>query len=462
MNPAAPEPASDGLRIGLEVHVYLATRAKLFCACPADFLQATDANRHVCATCTGQPGAKHMAPSRAALEAGVRVARALGCRTPPRARFLRKHYFYPDLPTNYQRTSEPLGTHGTLMGVRITELHVEEDPGTYDPQSGLVDYNRSGAPLLEIVTEPDLASPQHARAFLQELRLVLLHLGVLREEAGVKADCNVSLRGGERVEVKNVNSLRNVERALAHEVDRHRALLAHGEQVLRETRRFDEATGTTHRMRGKETAADYRFLDDPDLPPLDLAALATSLPPEESPLARRARLATLVGAPEEDVSPLLEERPLTDVFEEALRAAPPRRVFDWFVRDLRAELDWRGLRYAASGLTTLDVAKLVAALAEGRVMPQAATRLLREALDRGGAGLGAAVHAEASSGAPIDDEVGRAAREALAANPKAVADYKAGKTSAVNFLVGQAMRALKGRGRPDDVRAAVENALRDA
>ena len=452
--------APEGTRIGLEVHVYLRTRAKLFCPCPADFLSSPAPNSQVCETCTGQPGAKPMAPDAAAVEAALRLARALGMTPAPRAAFLRKHYFYPDLPSNYQRTSEPVATGGSLAGVRLTELHVEEDPGAYDLDAGLLDYDRSGAPLVELVTEPEISSPEHARRLLQELRLVLDHLGVGRAEAGVKADCNVSLPDGERVEVKNVNSLRNVERALSHELERQARVLAEGGRVARETRHFDEATGTTRPARAKEGEADYRYLPDPDLAPVDLARLAASLPAEETPLARRARIAAAAGVAEDEASPLLEDRALCDLFDLASRTVPPRVAFQFLLRDVRAELAFRGQRLEEARVRPHELVALLAALHEGRATPMVATRLLRDAMER--RGLAEALAAELAQAGPAEDAVAQAALDALREHPKAVADWKAGRRQAVHFLVGQAMRRLKGRADADAVRAAVEAALRDA
>lgn len=448
------------VRIGLEVHVYLRTRSKLFCPCSADFLAAAAPNAQVCPTCTAQPGAKPYAPNAAAVEGALLVAEALGFAPAPAARFLRKHYFYPDSPASYQRTSEPIGTGGRLAGVSLTELHLEEDPGAYDPAAGSVDFNRAGAPLVEIVTEPELASPAHARDFLGELRLVLDYLGVARAEAGVKADANVSLEGGERVEVKNVNSARNVERALLHEIERQAALLDAGRTVLNETRHFDEARGVTLPLRAKESAADYRFMGDPDLPPLPLAAARASLPRFPLPLARRAELAARVGLLEAEVSPLFEERALVDAFDQAARQAPPRVAFDFLVRDVRGELGFRGVSFAASRLDTSAVAALVAALAEGRVTPHVATRLLRRGLDEGS--LLDALREELAHAAPPEDVMGEAARRVVAENPKAVQDYRGGKQGAVNFLVGQLMRRLQGRADAAAARAAVEAALDEA
>ena len=449
-----------GVRIGLEVHAYVMTASKLFCPCDADFLASTRANTNVCPTCTAQPGAKPMAPNRAALEAAIRLGRALGGTIQGRARFLRKHYFYPDLPANYQRTSEPIVVGGTLEGVTILEIHVEEDPGAYDPETGLVDDNRAGAPLLEIVTEPDIASPAHARRFLDALRIHLDHLGIGRAEAGLKVDCNLSVHGGERAEVKNVNSTRNVERALAHELERQLAQHARGVLQSRETRHFDEATGTTRAMRTKESEADYRYAPDPDLAPIDVADLLRALPPEESPFARRDRIARALDAAPEDVEPLVGDRHLLDALEHAMARATPRTAFQFYLRDVRGELGYRGRTFAQSGIHGEDVAALVAALDARRLTPQVATRILRAGVDAPDR-FAAALASELSQGHAQEDAIAQAARAAIEANPKAVADHRAGKPNAIHFLVGQTMKALRGRADAEAVRAAVESALAD-
>ena len=434
------------------MHIYLRTRSKLFCACSSDFLASPAPNTQVCHVCTGQPGAKPLAPNAAAFEAAIRLARACGSDLAASTRFLRKHYFYPDSPANYQRTSEPVARGGALAGCRLTELHVEEDPGAYDISVGTVDYDRAGAPLVELVTEPELTSPAHARELLNELRLALDYLGIGRTEAGIKADCNVSVDGGARVEVKNVNSVRNVERALAYEVERQAR-----EGAVRETRHFDEATGRTTPLRAKESEADYRYLEDPDLRPVDLAALARAMPPEESPFARRARFAELASVEPAAVSPLLEERALADLFE---RTHPrgAKVALGFLVRDVRGELEFRKTTLASSGVPPDDLAALIAARQDERITPQVATRLLRHAFDH--RGLGAALDGELAA-ATGDTAVDDAARAAIAANPRAVADYRAGKEAAVHYLLGQAMRTLRGRADADALRAAILRALKE-
>jgi aspartyl-tRNA(Asn)/glutamyl-tRNA(Gln) amidotransferase subunit B len=266
----------------------------------------------------------------------------------------------------------------------------------------------------------------------------------------MKADCNVSLDGGARVEVKNVNSARNVERALTYEVARQQK-----EGAVRETRHFDEASGRTSSSRAKETAADYRFLIDPDLRPVDVLAITATMSPEEGPLARRQRIAGLAGVQAEDASPLFEERALADLYE-SVHDAEPRVTFTLLVRDVRAELEFRKTTLAAAGVPMGDLVALTRLRGEGKILPQVATRLLRYAFDHRGLGDALATELGTSIGG---DQIVQAARGAVMGNPKAVADYRAGKPTAINFLVGQAFRALKGRGDPGVVKDAVERAL---
>jgi aspartyl-tRNA(Asn)/glutamyl-tRNA(Gln) amidotransferase subunit B len=446
------------VRVGLEIHAYLATDAKLYCRCPARFLEA-DPNTHVCPVCTGQPGSKPMAVNREAAGLAVRVADALGCRLADEVEVLRKHYFYPDLPVNYQRTTEPVGEDGELAGVGIEEVHLEEDPGAYDLGAGTVDYNRSGVPLVEIVTAPDMTSPAEARAFLDELRLLLVALRAARPGVATKADANVSLEGGNRVEVKNVNSARNVERALEAEVERHREARGEDENVARQTRHFDEDKGETVALRAKETEADYRYLPDPDLPAAPLPdALVEEHRVEDHPFELRRDVAEAVGVAEEEVDVLLQDPGLLDAQVELMGGLPARRVFHFLERDLRGELDYRDQTFASSPAGIEGLRDLVGALAEDEITEQVATRLLRGWLD--GEGLDDRLEGELAAGA--GDEAAREAAEAVVeANPEAVEDYRAGKEEALNHLMGQAMGRLQGRAPPDEVRAALVDLLED-
>ncbi len=452
-------PPTKGIIIGLEVHVYLRTASKLFCGCPANFLDA-EPNTNICPTCTGQPGGKPWMTNAAALRAAVTLAHALGARIKPSFRFQRKHYFYPDSPSNYQRTGDPLATGGSLGGAKLTEMHLEEDPGAFDLHNGLVDYNRAGAPLLEIVTDPDFRSPAEARAALDDLRLAVTYLGVGDAAMGMKADANVSMDGHARAEIKNVSGARNVERALEAEIRRQRDAIAKGEPLVMETRHFDETSGRTVRLRVKETAMDYRFMPDPDLPtvviPEEFLARARA---REPPFARRARLAKEAGTDPAALSPLFEEEALVDTFEMLARRVPPAFALNFLNRDVRGELGYRKLGLADSHVDANDLGTLATALHAGHITAHQGTRVLRIGLDKGG--LAAALEEEvaAAAGGGLEDELADAARAAVAENPKAVKDHAAGKKGAVNFLVGQVMRKLQGRGEPAAVREAVEAAL---
>lgn len=447
--------------IGLEVHAYLATQAKMFCGCANRFwAKDVEPNTLLCPVCTAQPGAKPMAPNEAALELGLRLARALGCEVPEGpARFLRKHYFYPDLPSNYQRTSRPFALGGRVAGVALREIHWEEDPGAYDPKTGLVDFNRSGAPLVEIVTEPQVRDPAHAREVLEELRLALEYLGAL-SPAGTKADANISLAGGERVEVKNLNSARNVEAALQHEAKRQAEVLAKGGKVVRETRHFDETFARTEVLRAKESEEDYRHLPDPDLPPVDLAPLhirvSATLP--IPPFALREAWMRDLGVTREACNVLLAERGMAAAFDAMRAEAPAREAFEFLVGDLKRELNYRGLAFHASGLAAQELGPLVAAQARGTLPRLRATALLRVRLDQGAEAFRAAWERE-RAGAVGGDAVARAVAEAVQANPKAVEDYRRGRAEAANRIMGDAMKRLEGRAPPAEVRRRVLDAL---
>jgi aspartyl-tRNA(Asn)/glutamyl-tRNA(Gln) amidotransferase subunit B len=443
--------------IGLEVHAYLATRSKMFCACPNRFWEAQP-NTLLCPVCTAQPGAKPRAPNRAALELGLRAAMLLGCdvKDGP-AVFLRKHYFYPDLPNNYQRTSLPFAVGGSVAGVPLREVHWEEDPGAYDPKAGLVDFDRSGAPLIEIVTEPEVRSPEHAHEVLKELRLLLSYLGAL-SPAGMKADANLSHAGDERVEVKNLNSARNVELALRHEAERQQRLHEQGKKVARETRHFDELRGVTLPLRAKESEEDYRYLPDPDLPPLHVQALArevrAGLPP--GPFALRAAWGRELGVTKEAAEVVLAETGLAACY----LALPPglqgKEAFEFLVGDMKRELNHRQRTFLASGLAP-DVPALLEARRQG--VPRArVVALLRTRLDEGPQALAAALRAE-QQGELAAEAVAKAVEEALAANPRAVEDYRKGRAEAANRLMGDAMRRLEGKVPPAELRARILAAL---
>jgi aspartyl-tRNA(Asn)/glutamyl-tRNA(Gln) amidotransferase subunit B len=372
-------------------------------------------------------------------------------------RFLRKHYFYPDLPSNYQRTGEPFATGGSLLGVPLREVHWEEDPGAYDPRAGTVDFNRSGAPLIEVVTEPEVRSAEHARQCIEELRLLLQYLGAL-SPAGMKADANISLAGGERVEVKNLNSARNVELALLHEAERQGRALDRGLPVARETRHFDEAKGATLPLRAKESEEDYRHLRDPDLPGVDVApalrAARASLPP--SPFDLREAWQRELGATREAAEVVLGEPGMAAAFLALPAEVRGRDAFEFLVGDLKRELNFRQRGFAASGIGAEELAELLRARHAG--LPRArAVGLVRVRLDEGAEAFRRALQAE---GKGADDAaVEEAVRAAIEANPRAVEDWRAGKEAALHRIMGDAMKRLQGRVPPAELRARILAAL---
>jgi aspartyl-tRNA(Asn)/glutamyl-tRNA(Gln) amidotransferase subunit B len=454
---------SDKVTIGLEIHAPLATRAKLFCACPIPPKDAAP-NTVVCEVCAGQPGAKPMAVSGTALEAGLKLALALECRPAKGALVvLRKHYFYPDLPSGYQRTSLPIAAGGMLEGVRIREVHIEEDPGNYELRDGRVDYNRSGTPLAEVVTEPDLTSPEQARRFLESLQAVFSYLGAVRAEPGsMRVDANISLPGGNRVEVKNINSFKGVETALRYEVARQRALLSQGLAVAHETRHFDEREELTLPLRKKELAADYRFLPDPDLPPLPLRAelvekVRKGLP--ELPAAKRRRFLLRYGVGEEEAFVLTLEPEFAQAFEETVKLAADAKLVARLMRGVvRKQLNYRSRGYRDSGLTPALLAELAGLVRDGKATEKVAEQALVAFLDRGESPA-RFVEAQGLAGVVGGSELERAVREAIAANAEAAASFRAGNEKAVHFLAGEVMKRTRKRAEPGEVQALLRRAL---
>ncbi|MEW6032658.1 MAG: Asp-tRNA(Asn)/Glu-tRNA(Gln) amidotransferase subunit GatB [Bacillota bacterium] len=467
--------------IALEVHVELATRSKIFCGCPTTF--GAEPNTQVCPICLGHPGVLPVL-NRRAVELAVRAALALNCEVHPESVFARKNYFYPDLPKGYQITQydRPLATGGHLdlevggevRRVRIRRVHLEEDTGKSfhggdahgsSPEHSLVDYNRAGVPLIEIVSEPDCRSPAEARAYVEELRSVLEYAGVSdvrMEEGSLRCEPNVSLRpvGSERlgvpVELKNLNSIRAVERALVYEIERQSALLAAGGEVRRETRRWDEGSGTTRLMRVKETADDYRYFPEPDLLPLGLDAawiesIRRSLP--ELRAARRERLVRDYGLPPYDAAVLTASRSLADYFEETVRlTGDPKTVSNWLMGDVMRLLNETGvgasvLRGRDSTFPPASLAELVALVQEGTISGKMAKEVLEEAF-RTGRSPRDLVREKGLSQISDTAELEAVVDRVIEASPAAVDEFRAGKEKALGFLVGQVMKETEGKANP--------------
>jgi aspartyl-tRNA(Asn)/glutamyl-tRNA(Gln) amidotransferase subunit B len=481
--------------IGLEVHCQLKTRSKMFCGCERDYFDA-EPNTHVCAVCLGMPG---MLPviNRQAVEFTILAGLALGCEIPARSKFDRKNYPYPDLVKGYQisQYDEPLCISGALeievdgvtRAVQLERIHLEEDtarllhrPGGSDGAGGeaysLIDVNRSGVPLMELVSKPDMHSAAEAVAFLRTLRQVFRYIGVSdadMEKGSFRCDANISLRPvgdpelGRKVEVKNMNSFRAVGRALETEIERQTHVLDSGGRVAQETRGYIDATGSTVSQRSKEEAHDYRYFPEPDLPPLEVSqaqieALRASLP--ELPAAKRARLVEAYGLTLDEAGQLVETAARAGAFEETVRLAGPasaRAVAHWFIGDVTRLLNTLGpdAELGDSKLTPEHLAELVALQDEGAITAATAKEVLQAAFESGeppsriveSRGLGQVRDA---------GEIDRVAAEVIEANPQAVADYRGGKAAAIGFLVGQVMRSMRGRADPSGATEALERRLR--
>jgi aspartyl-tRNA(Asn)/glutamyl-tRNA(Gln) amidotransferase subunit B len=466
--------------IGLEIHVQLLTASKMFCGCATTF--GAPPNTLICPVCLGLPGSLPVVNQRA-VDLALRTALALGCTVHPRSQFHRKNYYYPDIPKNYQISQyqyadhPPLATGGRLemiadgqcAPVRIRRVHLEEDTGRLVHPEGvgigthsLVDYNRSGIPLMEIVTEPDLRSPGEAREFLLAMRRLLQFAEVSTgrmEEGTMRCDANVSLRSrggapGTRTEVKNMNSIRAVERALAFEVARQAELLARGDAVVQETRHWDERRSLTFGSRFKEEAQDYRYFPEPDLVPLEiddavLQRVRKALP--ELPAARRDRFMSAFGLSFYDADLLTATPAMARFYEDAAAAFPqPKVVANWLVGEVTAYLNDRGADIDQIPLTPDRLAGLLRLIHDGTISSRTAKDVLVAMIDRD---QDAATVVAAGGLTQISDET--ALREAvltvIAEHPGPVADVQAGKLKVLGFLVGQVMKATGGRANPEAV-----------
>lgn len=440
------------VKIGFEVHLQLKTDQKLFCTCPTNYKDAPP-NTNVCPICTGIPGAKPLPPNSRAVESAIEIALMLGCRvlTDQIIHIQRKHYDYPDLPSGYQRTSQPLAVEGQLAGVRIREVHMEEDPGQYDPASGTVDFNRSGIPLVEIVTEPDITSPEQAREFLRLLTRVLEYTGKVRPEAGgaMRVDVNVSLEGGGRVEIKNINSVHGAFKALSFEIIRQKRRLERGETVRRETRAYLESQMITVSMRGKEMEEDYRYIPDPDLFPLRITSsqveqIRHRMP--EAPHLRAQRLISEYKIDQEAADVIVSERELADLFESVAERVNPHLTALWFRTKLKKVLNYHGLQAAEVKFTPSQLADLLVLVEQGEITPEQGELILRELVVNPDSPRRIL---EKLGLIPVEaGELEQLIERVLERNREAVEDYRSGKAEALNFLVGQVVRNAKGRADP--------------
>jgi aspartyl-tRNA(Asn)/glutamyl-tRNA(Gln) amidotransferase subunit B len=471
--------------IGLEIHAQLATRTKIFCGCSTAF--GAPPNTHVCPVCLGLPGALPVL-NRRAVDYAIKAALALGCDVQPASIFARKNYFYPDLPKGYQisQYERPLALGGGLeiavdgvpRRIGLTRIHMEEDAGKSlhegfadSDRRTYVDYNRSGVPLIEIVSEPDLRSAAEASAFFSRLRDILVWLGVNdgnMEEGSLRCDANVSVRPagqhefGTKAEVKNINSFRYVQKALEYEIERQVDLVQGGGRVVQETRLFDSAAGRTFSMRSKEEAHDYRYFPEPDLPPVIVEAeriAAVRATMTELPDARRRRFVAAYGLPEYDAGVLTQSAALAEYFEQVAAASGnPKASSNWVMGELLRTLNERSTPVEQVPLAPTALAGLIALVDRGTISSSVAKDVFGKMYDSGRA-ADDIVAAEGLS--QIGDESALLAivQSVLAANPDAAAQYRAGKTATFGFLVGQVMKASKGKGNPKVINGLLKREL---
>jgi len=471
--------------IGLEVHLQLSTATKLFCACPAAF--GAPPNSQTCPVCLGLPGVLPVLNERA-LEWGVRVALAFDCQVARVMKFDRKQYFYPDLPKNYQisQYDQPLAQHGHLdiavgdetKRIGIRRIHLEEDAGKLlheaSPTESLVDFNRTGVPLLEIVSEPDLRSADEAHQYLLELKAVVEYLDVSTgnmEEGSLRCDTNISLREphasalGSKVEIKNLNSFRAVKLALEYEAKRQAMALGRGERLPQETRLWDAKALKTEPLRSKEEAADYRYFPEPDLVPFvidaQLIAQARQALPE-LPRERRRRYREACQLSAYDARVLTQHRAFGELFEGALRAgARPKPVANWMMGDLLAYLNANDLEPDALKLRPEWLAHLVQLIEDGTLSGKMAKAVFLQMLDQGLDPL-QVVQAEGLRQIVDPASLERIADAVLAANPRSVEDYRRGKVNALTYLMGQAMKLSQGKANPQQIAELLKRRLEQA
>src|SRR3989441_2192686 len=460
--------------IGLEIHAHLLTRTKIFCDCSTAF--GAPPNSQVCPVCVGLPGALPVLNSRA-VDYAIKAALALGCDVQPVSIFARKNYFYPDLPKGYQisQYERPLALRGSLeftvagqaKRVGITRVHMEEDAGKSlhegfpdSDRKTYLDFNRSGVPLIEIVTEPDMRSAAEAAEFFTRLRAILVWLGVNdgnMEEGSLRCDANVSVRPvgqerfGTKAEVKNVNSFKYLQKALEYEIGRQIEVLRGGGRVTQETRLFDSATGRTFSMRSKEEAHDYRYFPEPDLPPLvvseaRLAAVRETMP--ELPEARRKRFVAAYAIPDYDAGVLTQSAALADYFEKTAGAAGnAKAASNWIMGELLRTMKERGVAIDEVPLAPDALAGLIKVIDRGTISSSTAKDVFAKMYD---SGRSAEEIVKAEGLAQIGDEstVMPIVRKVIEDHPDAVAQYRAGKQQTFGFLVGQVMKASRGKANP--------------
>lgn len=473
--------------IGLEVHTELQTTTKIFCGCKTSF--GAEPNTNVCPVCLGLPGVLPVLNKRV-LEFAVRAGLALNCEISRFSKFDRKNYYYPDLPKNFQTSQFDLPicerghldieVNGEKKQIRITRAHMEEDAGKLvhhgtsitDSDYSLVDYNRTGTPLLEIVTEPDMRSAKEAVAYLEKMRAILQYIGISdcrMEEGSLRCDANVSVRPvgqkelGTKAEIKNINSFKGVEKAIEYEALRQAEILEDGGKIIQETRTWDEKEGVTKSMRTKEEANDYRYFPEPDLAPFTVSEeyiedIRKTLP--ELPDERRERYIANFGLSSTDAQYMTNDKDTSDYFEKVVAAgADPKASVNWIMGEFASQLSNAGIEIAKAPVTPENLAKLLALIARGTISGKIAKKVFAE-MWKDGADPEEIVKAQGLVQISDTGALKELVVKVIANNPKAVEDFKAGKKKAVGALVGQIMKETKGKANPKVINELLNDELK--
>lgn len=473
--------------IGLEIHTELQTTTKIFCGCKTSF--GAEPNTNVCPVCLGLPGVLPVLNKRV-LEFAVRAGLALNCEISRFSKFDRKNYYYPDLPKNFQTSQFDLPicerghldieVNGEKKQIRITRAHMEEDAGKLvhhgtsitDSDYSLVDYNRTGTPLLEIVTEPDMRSAKEAVAYLEKMRAILQYIGISdcrMEEGSLRCDANVSVRPvgqkelGTKAEIKNINSFKGVEKAIEYEALRQAEILEDGGKIIQETRTWDEKEGVTKSMRTKEEANDYRYFPEPDLAPFTVSEeyiedIRKTLP--ELPDERRERYIANFGLSSTDAQYMTNDKDTSDYFEKVVAAgADPKASVNWIMGEFASQLSNAGIEIAKAPVTPENLAKLLALIAKGTISGKIAKKVFAE-MWKDGADPEEIVKAQGLVQISDTGALKELVVKVIANNPKAVEDFKAGKKKAVGALVGQIMKETKGKANPKVINELLNDELK--
>lgn len=450
------------VKIGIEIHGYILTKEKLFCSCKSEHgLKNSKSNTNICPICTSQPGAKPLLPNKTAVNKVIQIALILGCKINEKLVWQRKHYDWPDLPKGYQNTisgpyASPLGINGNFLGIGIEEAHLEEDPAAWNPKTGEIDYNRSGVPLIEIVTKPDFKDSEQVILWLKQLIITLGYIKAIDKKMGIKADVNISIPKGERIEIKNVNSLKNIKNVIEYEIQRQKKELP----KIQETRMYDEKKGITIRMRTKEQAQDYRFISEPDLPIIKIdykriKKIKSNLP--ETPHEKLNKIIKKYKIEKKSAGVLTKKLEIVEFFETIIQKTNPKLAVRWVTEELLSVLNYNKKELEEVKINPEHFIELLKLIEKNTITELKAKDILRSWKEKS-----SSPKQEVKKYSQISDtkEIEKLTEKVIKDNKKAVEDYKSGKKESLNFLIGQVMRLSNKRADYKTAREVLKKVLR--